>query len=265
MFSARRLVGLSVLMAALIGCGGAPAVTKDRAATELIPPPRTGPRRSQHGPLPIRGNWSKSARSRTPTGDIGTPVRTKRVHWTRAISTSKERSSRATRQKLTLELKNVADQVHNFSLPTQGLDQDIPPRSDPRVNVDVTFPASGELQFLCKYHTAHGMGRLLLLSDAGPQSVAEPCPRQPRRGDAASLARPTRTGCAATIGGALGGSRGFWKIGLMIIVRSVRATPDGLRGSSHPVLWAADTGLQLSLETALLVLLRTVTLDKLNR
>jgi plastocyanin len=78
-------------------------------------------------------------------------------------------------QELTLEIQNVADQVHNFSLPEQGLDQDIPPDSD-RVDVDVRFPQSGGLQFFCKYHTARGMNGLLLAGQATPQSVASPQP-----------------------------------------------------------------------------------------
>ena len=177
MFSARRLVGLGVLMAALIGCGGAPAVTKDRAATEPNPPAKDRAA-------------TKPARTTTDSGELVQIGSVTYANWGhRDAREDKTRSLDAgdfyfkgtfiqgqPGQKLTLELKNVADQVHNFSLPTQGLDQDIPPRSDPRVNVDVTFPASGELQFLCKYHTAQGMNGLLLLSDAAPQSVAEPSP-----------------------------------------------------------------------------------------
>ena len=77
-------------------------------------------------------------------------------------------------QVLTMELKNVADQVHNFSLPAQGLNQDIPPKGHAPLSVAVTFPASGELQFLCKYHTAQGMNGLLRVSENKPESPAVP-------------------------------------------------------------------------------------------
>jgi plastocyanin len=76
-------------------------------------------------------------------------------------------------QTLTLEIKNVGTVVHNFSIPAQRINQDIQPRSE-RVNVDVTFPESGAVQFLCNYHTAQGMNGLLLTGDATPQSLIGP-------------------------------------------------------------------------------------------
>jgi plastocyanin len=78
-------------------------------------------------------------------------------------------------QKLTLQIRNVEDQVHNFSLPAQNINQEIPPDGE-RVNVDVNFPQSGGLQFFCKYHTAQGMNGLLLVGDATPQSFASSQP-----------------------------------------------------------------------------------------
>ena len=78
-------------------------------------------------------------------------------------------------QELTLAIQNVADQLHNFSLPAQGIDQPIPPKSD-RVDVEVTFPASGSLPFFCKYYTARGMNGLLLIGDLPPLSIPSPSP-----------------------------------------------------------------------------------------
>ena len=177
MFSARRLVGLSVLMVALIACGGAPAVTKDPATAERSP--RAKDRAA-----------TKPSRTTTPSGELVQIGSVTYADWGhRDARDGRIRALEAgdfyfagtfiqgePRQVLTMELKNVADQVHNFSLPAQGLDRDIPPKGHPPMNVSVTFPASGELQFLCKYHTAQGMNGMLLLSDAAPQSVAEPSP-----------------------------------------------------------------------------------------
>jgi plastocyanin len=56
---------------------------------------------------------------------------------------------------LTLSLGNESSTLHNFSLPDQNLDQDIP--SDGAVTVKVSFPASGTLVFFCKYHQSQGM------------------------------------------------------------------------------------------------------------
>jgi plastocyanin len=55
-----------------------------------------------------------------------------------------------------LELKNEASgTLHNFSLPDQSVNQDVP--SEQSVDMTVTFPQSGFLEFFCKYHKASGM------------------------------------------------------------------------------------------------------------
>jgi YVTN family beta-propeller protein len=58
-------------------------------------------------------------------------------------------------QKLKLTVSNEASMLHNFSLPTQGIDRDIRPAG--QVEVEVAFPASGALRFYCKFHQAQGM------------------------------------------------------------------------------------------------------------
>jgi plastocyanin len=73
-------------------------------------------------------------------------------------------------QKLTLEVENESGTLHNFSIPEQHLDQDIPPKGT--VRIDVTIPPSGVVHFFCKFHTALGMNGELLAGDAAPQSVS---------------------------------------------------------------------------------------------
>ena len=58
-------------------------------------------------------------------------------------------------EKLTVELENESDTLHNFSLPQQGIDQDV--ESDSKEEVSVTFPKSGSILFFCKYHASQGM------------------------------------------------------------------------------------------------------------
>ena len=58
-------------------------------------------------------------------------------------------------QTITISLDNATSNVHNFSLPLQQLDQDVPPSQS--VRVTVTLPASGVLLFFCKYHRSRGM------------------------------------------------------------------------------------------------------------
>jgi plastocyanin len=58
-------------------------------------------------------------------------------------------------QSITLTLHNGTSTLHNFSLPLQRIDQDVPPGGS--VQVSVTLPADGELVFFCKYHRRLGM------------------------------------------------------------------------------------------------------------
>ena len=74
-------------------------------------------------------------------------------------------------QKLTLRIRNVAQTPHNFSLPSQQLDRDIPTGRE-RVGVEVTFPESGALRFFCKLHADRGMNGQLLVGNAEPQPLA---------------------------------------------------------------------------------------------
>jgi len=63
-------------------------------------------------------------------------------------------------QKLTLLVESDASTLHNLSIPALGIDKDVPPRG--KVEVNVTFPASGVLAFSCKFHGSRGMNGQLL-------------------------------------------------------------------------------------------------------
>ena len=69
-------------------------------------------------------------------------------------------------QKLTLIVESEAATLHNISIPALGIDRDIPPKG--KVQVDVTFPASGTLAFFCKFHGPVGMNGQLRTGDAAP-------------------------------------------------------------------------------------------------
>ena len=58
-------------------------------------------------------------------------------------------------QQIRLELENESSTLHNFTLSIQNIDQDI--QADQKVEVMVTLPQSGFLEFFCKYHKASGM------------------------------------------------------------------------------------------------------------
>ena len=58
-------------------------------------------------------------------------------------------------QEIKLELENESSTLHNFTLADQKVDQDI--QAGQKVEVTVKLPASGFLEFFCKYHKASGM------------------------------------------------------------------------------------------------------------
>ena len=50
-----------------------------------------------------------------------------------------------------------------------GIDKDVPAKG--KIDIEVTFPASGVALFTCKYHAAQGMSGELLVGDASPQAA----------------------------------------------------------------------------------------------
>jgi plastocyanin len=177
MFRAGSLLGLGVLAVALIGCSsGAPSASKP----------------SQPASAPAQQQRSASSRPTATPEPAGQLIQIGQVTFADygARDATKQTSrgldagdyyfkgtfiSGRPGQALTLEIKNVGTVVHNFSIPAQRISQDIQPKSE-RVNVDVTFPESGAVQFLCNYHSAQGMNGLLLAGDATPQALASPQP-----------------------------------------------------------------------------------------
>lgn len=72
-------------------------------------------------------------------------------------------------QKMALTIENESGAQHNFSIPSQRIDMDIPAKG--KATVMVTFPQSGAIRFFCKYHTGTGMNGELLAGDATPQAA----------------------------------------------------------------------------------------------
>ncbi len=82
-------------------------------------------------------------------------------------------------QKLTLIVESEAATLHNLSIPALGIDKDIPPKG--KVQMAVTFPASGVLAFFCKFHGPLGMNGQLLTGDTPPSGGASRAPLAPSR------------------------------------------------------------------------------------
>jgi plastocyanin len=58
-------------------------------------------------------------------------------------------------QTVTLELMNEGNSTHTLTISDQGVDQEVQPGDE--AEVDVTFPKSGELAFVCRFHESKGM------------------------------------------------------------------------------------------------------------
>jgi len=58
-------------------------------------------------------------------------------------------------QKVTIELKNEGKAAHTFTVSKQSVDQEVQPGDE--AEVDITFPESGELTFVCRFHQSSGM------------------------------------------------------------------------------------------------------------
>jgi plastocyanin len=74
-------------------------------------------------------------------------------------------------QKVELELKNEGKATHTFTLSEQSVDQEVQPADEAEVNV--TFPKSGELEFVCKFHGSSGMIGALKVSSGSSSTSSK--------------------------------------------------------------------------------------------
>ena len=71
-------------------------------------------------------------------------------------------------QMVELELKNEGKATHTFTLAEQSVDKEIQPGDE--TETEVKFPQSGELKFVCKFHSSLGMIGALETSGASTSS-----------------------------------------------------------------------------------------------
>ncbi|HKB20068.1 MAG TPA: cupredoxin domain-containing protein [Gaiellaceae bacterium] len=71
-------------------------------------------------------------------------------------------------QMVELELKNEGSATHSFVIADQSIDKVIQPGDE--TETDVKFPASGQLEFVCKFHQSEGMIGALQSSTASSSS-----------------------------------------------------------------------------------------------
>lgn len=69
-------------------------------------------------------------------------------------------------QTLSIELENEGNAPHTFTINSALLDEELAPGD--KVEADVTFPDSGALTFICRFHAGQGMqGALSVSGDLG--------------------------------------------------------------------------------------------------
>jgi plastocyanin len=74
-------------------------------------------------------------------------------------------------QTVTLELKNEGENPHTLTISDQNVDQEVQPGDE--AEADVTFPETGELTFVCRFHESKGMIGALEVSGTSPSTTTE--------------------------------------------------------------------------------------------
>jgi plastocyanin len=75
-------------------------------------------------------------------------------------------------QKVTLELKNEGDNPHTLTISDQEVDQEVQPGDEAEAHV--TFPQSGQLAFVCRFHESNGMVGALEVSASPAPTTTTP-------------------------------------------------------------------------------------------
>ena len=73
-------------------------------------------------------------------------------------------------QKVELELKNEGNAAHTFTISKQSVDKEIQPGDE--TETEVTFPQSGQLEFVCTFHQSSGMVGVLETSGSSSASTS---------------------------------------------------------------------------------------------
>jgi plastocyanin len=73
-------------------------------------------------------------------------------------------------QKVELELKNEGNAAHTFTISDQMVDKEVQPGDE--TETEVTFPQSGQLEFVCKFHQSSGMIGALHVGSASGGSTS---------------------------------------------------------------------------------------------
>src|SRR6266567_5380541 len=139
------MVGAACSSKSPTASGGSPSASASEAS------PSASASESSGGTMTIGSDTANNHGSEDVSGKTSEEVEMDDFYFGPTVLTGKPG------QTLKIELKNESKSgtLHNFSLDAQSISQDVP--SGTTTDVTVTFPASGFVEFYCKYHRSSGM------------------------------------------------------------------------------------------------------------
>ena len=150
--SARRSMTFGSLISVVLfaaACSSSPPATSAPPSSPQASPPATSPSPTGSATITIGSDTANNHGSEDASGKTSVNVDLTSFFFDPTVI------SGTPGQKITLNLENQDTALHNFSLTDQKIDQDVNP--DAKASVTVKIPASGFVEFFCKYHRARGM------------------------------------------------------------------------------------------------------------
>lgn len=108
---------------------------------------------SSSSSTPAGGSSSSGGDTVDVTGMTGTQVEANNSGGTFSFTPAALTGSAG--QSLTITVKNVGSAAHTFTIDGQSVDVEVQPGS--HADVTVTFPDSGSVEFVCRFHIGSGM------------------------------------------------------------------------------------------------------------
>jgi plastocyanin len=146
-----RWLSLFALVLALgmvaAACGNS-STPSSGAASNSTGNPSPSESESEGGTITINGDAANNHGEKTVTGDE-LEVELDDFYFEPTVIKG------AAGSKVKLELDNEGSATHNFSIDDQNINQTID--SGKKADVTVTIPASGQVEFYCKFHKGSGM------------------------------------------------------------------------------------------------------------
>jgi plastocyanin len=144
------VIGVLSLLFVAAGCGGSSSSSSDESSDETTSTTIMGSQVESHGTKDVS---SESGKVEIELDDN---------YFEPTILKGKPG------QMVELELKNEGNTTHTFTIAEQSINKEIQPGDE--TEVEVTFPQSGALKFVCTFHQSQGMVGALMTSGTSSSS-----------------------------------------------------------------------------------------------